>query len=249
MKSAMPTANELLDYSIGRNVPYLAEIVNEVRFTRREEALNNFDRLHPDALNDVLRPIADTFKMFNIQTLEALEVWHGAIKGCLTLITTSREAAFGHLEQFISGLYDANLDLQDDVLHMRHTFSQDKVVLRYLTSQLATTMSAISAAYLPQRQALIAIRDGRACKVLLNRKQTDVASNGFEFPNKFYESCIDEILYFNVIPVPVLNRLLMGDSSFNATPDEASSLPAEAHELTGHLQDTVYLCFNHGLIN
>ncbi|HLG28922.1 MAG TPA: hypothetical protein VI387_01815, partial [Candidatus Brocadiales bacterium] len=30
---------------------------------------------------------------------------------------------------------------------------------------------------------------------------------------------------------------------------EASSLPAEAHELTGHLQDTVYLCFNHGLIN
>jgi hypothetical protein len=249
MKSAFPTASELLDYSIGRNVPYLADVSNEVRFSRRKETLSNFDRLHPDVLNDVLRPIADTFKLFNIQTLETLEAWYGAIKGCLTPITTSREAAFGYLEQFIRGLYDANLNLRDDVLHMRHTFSQDKVVLRYLTSQLATTMSAISAAYLPQRQALIAIRDGRACKVLLNRKQIDVASNGFEFPNNFYESCIDEILGFNVIPVPVLNRLLMGDSSFNATPDEASSLPAAAHELTGHLQDTVYLCFNHGLIN
>lgn len=83
----------------------------------------------------------------------------------------------------------------------------------------------------------------------MNRKQTDVASNGFEFPNKVYECCIDEIVGLNVIPIPILNRLLMGDSNLNATAGEASSLPTAAYELTGHLQDTVYLCFNHGLIN
>jgi hypothetical protein len=249
MRSALPTANELLDYSIGRNVPYLAEVVNDIRFSRHEEALSNLDRRHADSLKDVPRPIASTFKVFNTQSPEALQTWHDAIKECLKPIRTSRDAAFGYLEQFIRALYNTNVDLRDGVLQMRDTFSQDKVVLRYLPPQLATAMSAASAAYLPQRQALLAIRDGRACKVLLNRKQTDVASNGFEFPNKVYETCIDEIVGLNVIPIPILNRLLMGDSSLNAIAYEASSLPAAAHELTGHLQDTVYLCFNHGLIN
>lgn len=250
MKSALPTISELLDYCIGRSVTYLAEVANEVRFSRREETINNFNRRHPNALNDVLRPVTSTFWLFNTQNLEALEAWHGAIKVCLKSIITSREAALGYLEQFIKGLYKANLDLHDDALHMtRNTFSQDRVVLRYVTSLLTTAMSAISAAYLPQRQALIAVEDGHVCKVLLSRKQTDLASNGFEFPNRFYESCINEIVGLNTIPVLILNRLLMGDSIFNATADEASSLPAAVHELTGHLQDTVYLCFNHGLIN
>ena len=198
----------------------MVEVVNDIRFSPREEALSEFNRRHADALNDVLRSIASTVKIFNTRNLETLQRWHDAIKACLKPITSSRDAAFGYLEQFISGLYKANLDLQGDMLKGRKPFNPDRVLLRYLRMLFATAMSAASAAYLPQRQALIGIRDGRACKVLLNRKQTDVASNGFEFPNKFYESCIDEILGLNIIPVSVLNRLLMGDSSFNATPYE-----------------------------
>lgn len=50
MKSTLPTISELLDYCIGRSVTYLAEVANEVRFSRREETINNFNCRHPNAL-------------------------------------------------------------------------------------------------------------------------------------------------------------------------------------------------------
>lgn len=249
MNSAMPTASELLDYSIARNVPDLIDSANDIRFSRREQALSDFNARHPEALDEVLKPIADTFRLFNAQNPAGLELWHSSMRECLKSVLAGRESALDLVERLASSLYKANHEFRDDVLKMRDSFSQDRVILRYLTRQLAAAMATASAAFLPQRQALIRVQDGRSAKVLLNRKQTDSASNGFEFPNSFYESCIDEIIGLGYIPTGILNRLLMGDSTFSATAIEASSLPAAAHELTGHLQDTVYLCFNHGLIN
>ncbi|MFQ5853096.1 MAG: hypothetical protein ACE5JU_21260 [Candidatus Binatia bacterium] len=248
MSEATPDSHSILDYSLARNVPYISDFANEIRLSKRQEAIDDLRRRHPEPFNDTLNAVLKSFPLFSIG---AINDWHVENTRLLEPVATSRERAFRFVENLLNSLYGLNMALKDEALNPQRQdiFAKDRAILGYATAQLAAIISTVSAAFLSQRQAIIAIKDGRVSKVLLNKRQVNVGMNGFSFPNSFYESCVDELIYLQLLPPSVLNRLLMGDSLFNSSSDQPCSMPAEPAELTGHLQDTVYLCFNHGLVN
>lgn len=252
----LPTDEDYLKYFIARGISVIVEFCENRGGPPSKEEIDSFIKVYDNESTSQVLMFAHFLK-FLLHTDDFIEnpkytysALNSLAKKCekepsflrklaLSMIYLHNDVLVHHM---VKRLEEINATL------LSEGFKQHIFFLKMFYIVFSIVFQYLSLKCCGQRRAIIGVNDEGSdfiCTILDKTQYQKV--NVTEVPSTFYERNIVTITFLATLKGSKLKRLLMNDHKFES--NVWFTLPASVEALYGPLRDSMYLCFNHAVVN